>query len=117
MIDFVNAMRSKNLVLVHRSKEIWKSTGANDKDGNPIKEPSGKFEHDGFRNIGGFLTANIELTSRRMATEYETKFRAKMVTAQANVLLEGQDLHEYGISGEAITWSNIMTLLGIPDED
>src|ERR1041385_7490240 len=54
LIDLVNALRSKNLVLIHRSKEIWKSTGQVDRDGKPVKEPSGRFEHDGFKNIGGF---------------------------------------------------------------
>ncbi len=117
MIDFVNAMRSKNLVVVHRAKEIWRATGAMDKSGSPIKEPSGKFESDGFRNIGGFLTANLELTNRRIITDdYSVKFRAKMVTCQCNVLLEGQDLHEYGISGEGITWDNLMAVLGMVEE-
>jgi len=117
MIDFVNALRCKNLVLIHRAKEIWKATGQVDKEGQPIKEPSGKYEQDSFKHIGGFLTANIELTSRRTKSEdLESKFRAKVVTSQSNVLLEGQDLHDYGISGENITWSNIMTILGLEDE-
>ncbi len=117
MIDFVNALRSKNLVLIHRSKEIWKPTGATDGQGKPIREPSGKYEADGFKNIGGFLTANLELTSKRAKQEdLDAKFRVKVVTSQMNVLYEGQDLHEYGVSGADITWDNITTLLGLADE-
>ncbi len=116
MIDFVNTLRSKNLVLIHRSKEIWKPTGATDGKGNPIREPSGKFEADGFKNIGGFLTANIELTSKKVATDLDTKFRAKVTTSQMNVLMEGQDLHQYGVSGADITWTNITTILGLAEE-
>lgn len=114
MIDFVNALRSKNLVLIHRSKEIWKPTGATDGGGKPIREPSGKYEADGFKNIGAFLTASLELTSKRVKVEsLDTKFRAKVVTSQMNVLMEGQDLHEYGVSGDDITWNNVCTLLGL----
>lgn len=115
-IDFVNALRGKNLVLIHRSKEIWKATGAMDRDGKPIKEPSGKFESDGFKGMGGFVTATLELTSKRVKTEsLDSKFRLKVISSQTNVLMEGQDLHEYGISGESITWPNVCTLLGLQE--
>ncbi len=114
MIDFVNAMRSKNLVLIHRSKEMWKATGATDKEGKPVKEPSGKFEQDGFKNIGAFLTLNVELTSKRIKTEkLEDKFRVKVVTCQSRAMLEGHDLAEYDIMGEAITWDNLMMVTGV----
>ncbi len=114
MIDFVNATRAKNLVLIHRSKEIWKSTGATDKDGQQIKEPSGKFEQDGFKNIGAFVTLNVELTSKRVKTEkLEDKFRVKVVSCQSRAMLEGHDLHEYDIAGEDITWANLMMITGV----
>lgn len=117
LIDFINATRSKNLVLIHRSKEIWKATGQYDKQGNAIKEPSGKFEQEGYKHVGGFLTANLELTSKRIKTDdLSAKFRVKVVTSQSNCLMEGQDLHEYGISGAEITWNNITTILGLLDE-
>ncbi len=117
MIDYVNALRSKNLVLIHRAKEIWKATGQYDKQGNAIKEPSGKYEQEGYKHIGGFLTANLELTSKHTKTDdLSIKFRCKVVTSQSNCLMEGQDLHDYGISGESITWDNIITILGLLDE-
>ncbi len=117
LIDLINALRSRNLVLIHRAKEIWKPTGQYDKQGNAIKEPSGKYESDGFRHVGGYVTATIELTNKRVKTaELANKFRAKIITSQSNCLMEGQDLHDYGISGEAITWDNIITILGLLDE-
>lgn len=117
LIDLINALRSRNLVLIHRAREIWKSTGQYDKQGNAIKEPSGKFESDGYRHVGGFVTATIELTNKRIKTDdLSAKFRAKIITSQSNCLMEGQDLHDYGISGEEITWNNIITILGLLDE-
>ena len=113
MIDFVNALRSKNVLLIHRAKEVWKSTGKTDRSGEAIKEPSGKFESDGFKNIGGFCTATLELTNNKKATSLESKFRVKVQTCQTNSMLEGQDLQDYGVSGEEITWPNLMTALGI----
>lgn len=114
MIDFVNALRGKNLVLIHRAKEVWKATGQYDKQGNAIKEPSGKFEADGFKHIGGFLTANLELTNKRAKTDdLSSKFRARVVTCQSNCLLEGCDLVDYGIAGEEITYDNVVTALGL----
>ena len=114
MIDFINAMRAKNLVVIHRSKEVWKATGATDKDGQPIKEPSGKYEQDGFKNIGAFLTLNVELISKRTKQDnLDDKFRVKVISCQTQVMLEGLDLHDKGISGSDITWENLMTIAGV----
>lgn len=115
MIDFMNALRSKNVVIIHRSKEIWKSTGATDKQGNPIKEPSGKFELEGFKNVGYFCTAAFELINKKTAKTLEEKFRVKVITCKTNSMLEGQDLHEYGVSGADISWDNIMTAIGVTE--
>lgn len=114
MIDFINALSTKNVVLIHRAAEIWKDTGATDKEGNKIQAPSGKFKPDGFAKIGGFVTAVIELTAKRTKLDdLAMKYRAKVVTCKGNTLLEGQDLHEYGVSGSDITWDNIMTAIGL----
>jgi hypothetical protein len=77
MIDFVNMCRTKNLVLIHRAKEIWKDTGKLDGQGESIQKPSGKFEADGFRNIGGFVTAQLEMTNNTSARDLARKFRAE----------------------------------------
>ena len=113
MIDFVNALRHKNLVLIHRAKEIWKKTGQVDRDGQPIKEPSGQYEHNGYRNIGGFLTVNCEMINKKTAKELEDKFKMRVLSCQTNALLEGQALDEYGLVGEGITWDNLMAVIGM----
>lgn len=119
MIDFVNMMRTKNSYFIHRASPIWKDTGRVDKQGNAIKEPTGKFEPDGFRGIGGHLTVNLEFESRTVGAvdrqrgdALEKKFRVKVHKCQTNALLEGMDLVEYGLSGEEITWENLMTVIG-----
>ncbi len=114
MIDFVNALRSKHLILIHRSKEVWKGTGVRDKDGNEIKEPSGKFETDGFAKIGGFVTTTLELTNvRKAGSNLDDKFHCKVVSCQTKPELEGVDLKDYGVSGEEITWDNVAAVLGM----
>jgi hypothetical protein len=123
MIDFVNGLRSKNLVLIHRAKEIWKNTGRVDKNsGEPIKEPSGKFEQDGFKNIGGFLTMNCEMiNSNRLKVEKDEeeedflgrKFNIRVLACQTNALLEGRTLDDFGLSGAGISWDNLMAVAGI----
>lgn len=113
MIDFVNALRSKHLILIHRSKEIWKNTGKTDRNGDPIKEPSGKYELEGFSKIGGFVTSTIELTNNKAPTDdLDKKFRARVVTCQTNPLLEGMDLSEYGVKGDGITWESLALVMG-----
>ncbi len=114
MIDFINALSAKNVVLIHRAAEIWKDTGATDKDGNKIQAPSGKFKPDGFAKIGGFVTAVFELTAKRNVKEdLSAKYRVKVVTCKGNTLMEGQDLHEYGVSGIDITWDNLLAAIGV----
>lgn len=115
MIDFINALSAKNVVLIHRAQEIWKDIGAKDKDGNSIQAPCGKFKPDGFSKIGGFVTAVFELTAKRTKTDkLESKYRVKVVTCKGNTLLEGQDLgDEYGVCGEEITWPNLMNAIGV----
>lgn len=115
MIDFINALSTKNVVLIHRAAEIWKDTGQSDAQGNKIQAPSGKFKPDGFAKIGGFVTAVFELTAKRnVKDDLSAKYRVKVVTCKGNTLLEGQDLHDsHSISGELITWDNLMTAIGV----
>jgi hypothetical protein len=115
MIDFINMLSSKNVCLIHRNAEVWKATGAKDKDGNDIQAPSGKFRPDGFNKIGGFVTATVELTAKRNAKDLEDKYRVKVVTCKGQTLLESQDLKEYGMSGADITWDNLLTVLGVTE--
>lgn len=113
-IDFINMLRPKNTVLIHRSSEIWKDTGVKDKEGLMIQAPCGKFKPDGFRGIGGYVTAVCEMTAERIPNQsLEQKYRLRVMTCKGNTLMEGQDLHEYGVSGEAITWDNLMLAIGL----
>lgn len=114
LIDIVNALQFKNLCMMNRSSEIWKDTGEIDKQGKKKQAPSGKFKPDGFGKIGSFMTVVLELTAKRSkGLDFEEKYRAKVSTCKGNTLLEGTDLHEYGVSGEAITWENVLTAIGL----
>lgn len=123
MIDFINMCRTKNLLLIHGNSEIWKDTGKFDTRGEKIQEPSGKFKQDGFKNIGSFVLANLEMISNKLTAmdrseldeegQLAKKFRVKVHTCQTNSLLEGVDLDSVGVSGKEITWNNVMTALAV----
>ncbi len=117
MIDFINALSGKNLVLIHKATEIWKDTGEVDKQGRKKQAPSGKFKPDGFNQVGRFVTAVVELTSKRTKVEsLDEKYRLKVITCKGRTLLEGSDLAEYGVKGEGISWDNLMTVIGAAGE-
>lgn len=112
MIDLINALSTKNLVLIHKSSEIWKDTGEVDKQGRKKQAPTGKFKPDGFNQVGRFVTAVVELSAKRGKVEgLDEKYRLKVITCKGNTLLEGSDLAEYGVKGEEITWDNLMTVI------
>lgn len=125
MIDFISMCRSKNLLLIHGVSEIWKDTGKTNSQGDKIQEPSGKFKQDGFKNIGSFVLANLEMLSHPLTAMDQSemkhdeeaklakKFRMKVHTCQTNSLIEGTDLDGLGVSGKEITWNNVMTALGV----
>lgn len=119
-IDFVSAMGSKNLVMICRGAEVWADTGEVDKTtGRKKQGPTGRLKPEGFGKIGKFMTAVVELSAIRKKPTTEdrtaalnTKYRCKVVTCKGNTLLEGQDLAEYGVAGEEITWENVMMAIG-----
>ena len=125
MIDLINALSFKNLVLIHKASEIWKDTGQTDKMGRAIQAPIGKFKPDGFNKVGRFVTAVIELTAKMTGLIgnindpvvreklLKEKYRAKVVTCKGNTLLEGRDLGDLGVCGEGITWERVLTVLGV----
>jgi hypothetical protein len=128
MIEFVNAMGGKNLVMICRGQDIWADTGEVDKDGKKKQAPTGKLRPEGFGKIGKFMTAVIELTATRkklintdepskedIRKALATKYHCKVVTCKGDTLLEGQDLAEYGICGEDITWENVMHVIKAKD--
>lgn len=115
MIDLINALKTKNLILIHRASEEWKDTGEVDKEGRKKQGPSGKFKAEGFTKMGYFATAIIELVNAPKAAEPDDKFKMRIVRCQVNALLEGQNMDEYSLKGEGITWDNLMTVIGSDD--
>jgi hypothetical protein len=123
MIDIINALSNKNLVLVHKAADIWKDTGEVDKQGRKKQAPTGKMKPDGFNQVGRFVTAVVELTSKSGKCMGESdgemladKYRLKVVSCKGNVLLEGQDIgHEDlgGVCGEAIGWYQLLAAIGV----
>lgn len=115
MIDIVNALRTKNLVIINKNAEIWKDTGEIDKEGRKKQAPTGKFKPDGFGKIGGLMTAVLELSAKRIkVNSFNEKYRLKVVTCKGDTMLEGQDLgEEYGVKGEEIMWENVMRVIKV----
>lgn len=122
-VDFINALSSKNLVMICRGQDIWKDTGEVDtKTGKKKQAPTGLLKPEGFGKIGKFMTAVLELTAKRKKPSTEDvqkalneKYHCRVVTCKGDTLLEGQDLDAYQIYGEAITWDNVITVLGAKD--
>lgn len=121
--DLVNALSSKNLVMICRGADIWADTGEIDKStGRKKQAPTGKMKPEGFGKIGKFMTAVIELTAKRKkaASDDPTealkeKYRCRVVTCKGDTLLEGQDLEPFGVCGDDITWENIVAVLRAKD--
>ena len=123
MIDLINALRHKNLVLCAKASEIYADTGEvitkGPRAGEKKQAGTGKYKPDGFGQIGRFVTAVIELTSKKGKLvgedddeKLKEKFRARVAMCKGSVLMEGRDLHEYGVSGDGITWDNVLMVIG-----
>jgi hypothetical protein len=122
-IDFVTALGSKNLVMVARGTDLWADTGEVDDKGKKKQAPTGRLKPEGFGKIGKFMTAVVELTATRKKPvsddtqeALKAKYHCRIVTCKGDTLLEGQDLDAYGISGEDITWDNLMTVMNAKEE-
>jgi hypothetical protein len=112
MIDFINALKHKNLVLLHRAAEVWKDTGEIDKNGKKKQGPTGKFKAEGCSKLGYLITCEIEMVDKAKAETLDDKFKVRIRECQNNPLMEGVLLDEYGVMGESITWDNLMTAIG-----
>jgi hypothetical protein len=117
-IDFVNALGSKNLVMICRGAEVWADTGEIDSAGKKKQAPTGALKPDGFGKIGKFMTAVVELTAKRKKPTSEDteealkeKYHCRIVTCKGDTLLEGQDLAPFGVCGQEITWENLMAVI------
>jgi len=123
-IDFVNALGSKNLVMICRGAEVWADTGEVDSAGKKKQAPTGRLKPEGFGKIGKFMTAVVELTARRKKPSGDDptvdealreKYHCKVVTCKGDTLLEGQDLAPFGVCGEDITWDNLLAILKVKE--
>lgn len=103
VIDFIKALRHKNLILTHRESAVYGDKGQRDKNGAVVKEDTGRKKLQGYSDIGYQVTSKIQMKSdpRKMAPE---KFSVDVVTSQLAVHLEGEK--DYW-TGEEITWQRI----------
>lgn len=110
MIDFLNAMSGKHLLLIHKAAEIWE--GPEDK-----AKPSGRFKPSGFGGLGYHSTVVIEMKKN---TDYDTnsgsgrgknwKWATTIIDCQANPELEGPQGREVLTDGD-INFKNLATLV------
>ena len=115
MQEFIGALKHKNLILLHRSAEIYKNTGEVDAAGRPKGVGTGKFKSEGCTKLGYLINIEVELVSAPKADDLDKKFRMRIRECQNNPLIEGEFMDEYGLKGEGITWDNIMTVIGWED--
>lgn len=102
-IDFVKAIRHKNLILTHREGALYVDKGQRDKEGKVVKEDSGRKKLQGYNDIGYQVSAIIQMKadSKKSAPD---KFSVDVIKSQLNVALEGEK--DY-FSGKEITWQAI----------
>lgn len=111
MAEFITALKQKNLILLHRSADIWADTGETDKAGRKKQAPTGKFKAEGCSKLGYLVNCEIEMVSKAKAETLDAKFKVRVRECQSNPLIEGSLLDDYGLMGETITWDNLMTVI------
>ncbi len=89
MIDFINAISGKHLIVIHKAVETWIGDGDNAK-------PSGKFKHAGFPHLGFYCTVMVEMKKNVLWDEKNGsgggkgwKYSLDITDAQGNPTLEG----------------------------
>jgi len=81
MQELLAACSSKNLVLTHKSKEIWKA-----------EKPTGRFEWDGYKHLGYETNVIVEQMRSPNPTEDGWTYKLQTKMCQANAALSGLDL-------------------------
>jgi hypothetical protein len=102
-IDFIKSIKHKNVILTHRQSEVWKDTGRKDKEGNAIKEPSGRFTLSGYKDIGYQVSAMLQMKVDKKLEGLE-RFSVDVIDAQLRADLAGM---KGWLTGEEITWAKI----------
>lgn len=96
---FLNNMSTKNLILTHHSKEVWKDN-----------RPTGKMQVDGkFSKLGHHATVMLELRrdEKKLPGGVQVEWAANVQDCQANASLIGQDV----LKGEMITFAALAMLV------
>lgn len=104
VIDFVKAIRHKNVILTHRESSVYVDKGKRDpKTNEVIREDSGRKKLQGYNDIGYQVSAIVQLryNERERAPG---KFKIDVHRAQLAVGLEGE---KDWLTGEEITWQAI----------
>lgn len=106
MIDFLNAMTGKHLILTHKAAEIWSGEG-------DAGKPTGKFKLSGFGHLSYHSTCVLEMKKN---TLYNTetgsgggkawKWSLDVVDCQAMPELEGPQGKDM-LTDDAITFENL----------
>lgn len=111
---FIQAMHHKNLLLLHQSADEYKDTGTKDKYGKSVSVLTGRQKPDGCSKMGYEVNISLELKASPTCPSGDTadKFSCVFRKNQYNPMLEGVDLKEFGLVGEAITWENVLMVSG-----
>lgn len=82
MIDFLNALSGKNLIVTHRAKEIW--------SGGDAGKPTGRYEHAGFPHLGYYVNVLAEFVcDEKKKAEDEERYYMNISLCQANADIQG----------------------------
>lgn len=80
MIDFLNAVTTKHLIITHRAKQVWENE-------KPVKD---KYEIEGFNRIGYYTTVVCEMKrNEKFGGTNGWQFAMDIRSCQARALLQG----------------------------
>lgn len=98
MIDFLNALDSKHLLITHKAKTIWKN-----------EQPTDKMQRKGFNEIGYHVNVEIEhYRAKKKDKHGNLPFYIDIGQCQANSALVGE---EKALDDEGITFQNLAMLV------
>lgn len=113
--DLLALCRSKPTLLTHHPAKVYKNVTENGKEKGV---DTGRIKPEGSNKLGLLCNAVVEMRSiewkpticKREDWDEDQKFRVFVQTCQPRPLLEGCELD---ITGEDITWNNLVKALGL----
>lgn len=103
MIDFLNALSHKNLIITHKAKEIWKSD-----------KPTGKYELAGFPHIGYHVNTMIEFVcDQNKKIDESDRFYINVLLCQDNPDIQGPNGNKL-ITDEMISF-DVLSMFIFPE--